>query len=336
MSLDCFVGENLLSGKPFHKALLDIDKSRLATIYAKCLASIARLVAFGRVSCWFAVLESSLTSLMRQISELAKKLNLLMLTVFQPSLGCQLLVISSLQDQVDDIVIGKSLNGTTGGKTAVILDSSVFLEIKRLENMLEEFFALVLSLTARFDDSILADSGYLGVSVAMVIDNSLAKHICKIFEVFGWLISIKLFFKNKISVSILGIYTDAFLAVRFSQAGEINFMIAKAVNKSFFIVLSGNFNKDGSHKCTSFKKCLNLGLVNSLGGSSYVKTPTWANFRDVAKTIDFLFISLNLVNAVVDRNIFDIGEFFDTNHQTVFMLMSLDRLLDMQLNSLHK
>ncbi|KAG9284120.1 hypothetical protein G9A89_022894 [Geosiphon pyriformis] len=48
----------------------------------------------------FAILESSLTSLMEQINELAKKLDSLVLTVSQPSPRCQLPVIPPSQNQV--------------------------------------------------------------------------------------------------------------------------------------------------------------------------------------------------------------------------------------------
>ncbi|KAG9294921.1 hypothetical protein G9A89_003261 [Geosiphon pyriformis] len=85
------------------------------------------------------------------------------------------------------------------------------------------------------------------------------------------LISFKLLFKNKLFVSILGLYAGASLAAWFSQAGDINSMIAKAINKSSFVILSDNFNENGSHKCASFKKCLDLGLVNFLSGCLHLE-----------------------------------------------------------------
>ncbi|KAG9295973.1 hypothetical protein G9A89_011825 [Geosiphon pyriformis] len=156
----------------------------------------------------FDVLKSSLVSLVKQISELAKRLESFMLVVSQPSSRCQLLVIPPSQNQMGNIVIKESSGETTGGKTAVNLDFSVSSKVKRLKNMLEKLSALVLSLIARFDGSILAEtklkekiclwivnkfddvcvftsglnSGYLGAGIALVIDNSLAKYICKIFE----------------------------------------------------------------------------------------------------------------------------------------------------------
>ncbi|KAG9289994.1 hypothetical protein G9A89_010300 [Geosiphon pyriformis] len=120
-----------------------------------------------------------------------------------------------LQDQMSNIVIRENLSRTTGGKTIANLDFSVFLEVKRLKNMLKGLSALVLR-----------------------------------------------------------IYVGASLAVWLFQADKINSIIAKAMNESSFIVLGGDFNKNGFHKCPSFKKCLDLGLVNFLGSSSYVKMPT--------------------------------------------------------------
>ncbi|KAG9295738.1 hypothetical protein G9A89_008966 [Geosiphon pyriformis] len=155
------------------------------------------------------------------------------------------------------------------------------------------------------------DSGNLGSGVAIVVNNSLACHICKVSEVPGQLLSIKLLFKNKLLVSILGLYAGASLAACFSQASEVNSLVAKAVNESSFVILSGDFNEDGSCKCTSFKK-------------------------SVVRTIDYVFISSNLVNAIVSRNILDVSEYFDTDHQAVCVSVGLGGLLDMHLNSLHR
>ncbi|KAG9306676.1 hypothetical protein G9A89_004223 [Geosiphon pyriformis] len=119
------------------------------------------------------------------------------------------------------------------------------------------------------------DSGYLSSGVAIVMDISLARHVCKVSKVPGQLLSIKLFFKNKLSVFILGLYAGA---------------SSIAVNKSFFVVLGGDFNENSLYKSVSFKRCLNLGLVNSLG---------------VKKTIDFILVSSNLVNTVVNHNVVD-------------------------------
>ncbi|KAG9289083.1 hypothetical protein G9A89_022392 [Geosiphon pyriformis] len=180
------------------------------------------------------------------------------------------------------------------------------------------------------------DSGYLGAGVVVVMNFFLAKHMCKVSEVPGWLMSIKLLFKNKLSVSILELYAGASSAVWFFQAGKINSIIAKAVNESSFVILSGDFNKNGSRKCASFKKCLDLRLINSLVGSLAVKMPTWENSRDVKRMIDYVFVSPNLVNVMVHHNVSGVSEHFDTDHQAVLVSLSLGRLLDMQLNFFRK
>ncbi|KAG9293984.1 hypothetical protein G9A89_019322 [Geosiphon pyriformis] len=154
------------------------------------------------------------------------------------------------------------------------------------------------------------DSGYVGASITIVMNRSLAKHIYKVFEVSSHLLCIRLLFKNKLLVSILGLYAGASLATQFSQADEINFLIAKTMNKSFFVILGGDFNEDSSYKYTSF--------------------------RNVAKTIDYVFISSNLVNAIMQRNVFVVSEHFDMDHKAVFVSLSLGGLLDTKLNSFCK
>ncbi|KAG9307349.1 hypothetical protein G9A89_017178 [Geosiphon pyriformis] len=166
-------------------------------------------------------------------------------------------------------------------------------------------------------------SGYIRAGVVMVLDNSLTKHVSKVSKIPGHLFCIKLLFRNKLLVSILGLYAGASLTVRFSQAAEINFLIARTVNESSFVIFGGDFNENGSQKCTSFKKCFDLGLVNSLGGSSSVKLSTWCNSRGVAKTIDFMFILSNLIGAVVDYDVAAVNDYFDTDHKTVSVSMSL-------------
>ncbi|KAG9304591.1 hypothetical protein G9A89_020155, partial [Geosiphon pyriformis] len=54
------------------------------------------------------------------------------------------------------------------------------------------------------------DSGYLGSGIAIIMNNSLVSHVCKVFEVFGQILSVKLLFKNKLSVMILGLYAGVF------------------------------------------------------------------------------------------------------------------------------
>ncbi|KAG9291303.1 hypothetical protein G9A89_021805 [Geosiphon pyriformis] len=180
------------------------------------------------------------------------------------------------------------------------------------------------------------DSGYLGAGVAVVMDSSLARHMCRVSEVPGQLLSVRLLFKNKLSVSILGLYAGASSVVWFSQADEINSFIAKAVNESSFVILGGDFNEDGSHKSASFKRCFDLGLVNFLVGSPAAKTSTWENSRDVTKVIDYVFVSLCLVNAIVHHKILNVNEHFDTDHRAVSVNLGLGGLLDTCLISLHK
>ncbi|KAG9298521.1 hypothetical protein G9A89_018880 [Geosiphon pyriformis] len=116
------------------------------------------------------------------------------------------------------------------------------------------------------------ESGYLGANIIIIMDVSLAKHVCKVFEVSGRLISVKLLFKNKLSVMVLGLYADATLEKRLAYSYVINSIVVEALNGSTFVVLGGDFNKNDFGHSMSFRKDLDL----SLG---------------VKKCIDFILVS---------------------------------------------
>ncbi|KAG9305778.1 hypothetical protein G9A89_001066 [Geosiphon pyriformis] len=80
--------------------------------------------------------------------------------------------------------------------------------------------------------------------------------------------------------------------------------------------------------CVSFKKCLDLGLVNYLVRSLVAKKPTWANSKGVEKTIDYVFVSSNLVNALVHHNVFEVSKHFDMDYLAVSVSLGLGELLD--------
>ncbi|KAG9285819.1 hypothetical protein G9A89_013244 [Geosiphon pyriformis] len=109
---------------------------------------------------------------------------------------------------------------------------------------------------------------------------------------------------------------------------EVNFIIAKAVNSSTFVVLGGDFNKYGSGKSVSFRFCLNLGLVNLFAGHCLVNTLIWCNLKSVEKTIDYIFVSNSLSSTVAKHWVGFVSEFFDTDHNTVAVSVGLGGLLD--------
>ncbi|KAG9297788.1 hypothetical protein G9A89_011303 [Geosiphon pyriformis] len=102
----------------------------------------------------FAILKSSLTSLMGQISKLAKKLDSLMLAVSQSSPE----LTSPSQNQVGDIVMGEGSSVATNDKAAVFLELFFSPDMVKFENMLESLSTSVLSLLAHLDSLILAGS----------------------------------------------------------------------------------------------------------------------------------------------------------------------------------
>ncbi|KAG9291357.1 hypothetical protein G9A89_003461 [Geosiphon pyriformis] len=180
------------------------------------------------------------------------------------------------------------------------------------------------------------DKGFFGAEVAIIMNNSLAHYVSKVEEVSGRVISVCLLFKDKLSVTVLGLYAGASSGTRFGQALEINSFIVRALNSSTFVVLDGNFNEDNSRKSASFRFCLNLGLVNSFGAHLLVRVPTWNNSRGIEKTIDYIFVSDSLSSAVAGRIVTSVSDYFDTDHKAVMVSVGLGELLDIQLNGLHK
>ncbi|KAG9293504.1 hypothetical protein G9A89_009228, partial [Geosiphon pyriformis] len=152
------------------------------------------------------------------------------------------------------------------------------------------------------------DIGYLGAGIAVIMDNSLARHVSKVEKVSGYLILIQLLFKGKL------------------LAPAVNSLIAKSVNSSTFVVLAGDFNENDFGRSASFKFCLDLGLVNSFAGHSL----------GVEKTIDFILVSETLSSAVVKHCVNSVSDFFNTDYKSVMVLVGLSGLLDIRLNDLHK
>ncbi|KAG9304580.1 hypothetical protein G9A89_020144 [Geosiphon pyriformis] len=180
------------------------------------------------------------------------------------------------------------------------------------------------------------DVGYLGASVAVVMNNSLTCHIFKVKTVPSQVILVQLLFKSKLSVTVLNLYAGASAGICFEQAFEVNFIIVKAVNTSTFVVLGGDFNECGSGRSASFKFCSSLGLVNLFNGHYLVKAPIWCNLRDVERTVDYIFISGSLSSAVVEHWVGSVSNFFDIDYNAMAVLVGLGGLLNVQLNSLHK
>ncbi|KAG9287449.1 hypothetical protein G9A89_023821 [Geosiphon pyriformis] len=304
--LNCITSEKLLSNNLSCKVFSDADKSRLAAIYAKYLAPVAYPVFFDGIS-WVKIVDIFSVPLLLICSGL---LNSGSSSKMKPTS----LDTNSFEERFMTLECSLASFARQISKLA-----------KRLESLVPAVFQFSpecqLLIVNKFDGMQVftsgLESGYLGASVVIIMNFSLAKHVCKVSEVSGWLLSIRLLFKNKLSVSILGLY-------------------AGAINKFSFVILGGNFNENDSIKCASFRRCLNLGLFNLLGESSFVKVPTWINFQSVAKLIDYVFVSSNLVNTVVSCNVADIGDYFDTDHKAVSVSLGLSGLLNMWLISLYK
>ncbi|KAG9291583.1 hypothetical protein G9A89_022002 [Geosiphon pyriformis] len=230
-----------------------------------------------------AVLECSLKLLLDQVSVLLKKLSFVELIPLTISSSALLLVASvflaSVLDSdmvLDNVLVPSILFSSVGSDLVANFSSSsskvLITKVGGLESKmvaLEAFINLVLErvcpwITDKFDGVCVFTSGldseYLGSGIAIVMDFSLAKHVCKVFEVPGRILSIKFLFKNKLSVLVLRLYTDASFGVQFSQT----------------------------------------------------------------------------VNVVVNHDVMDIDDYFDTNYHAVSVLVDLGGLLNTWLNSLHR
>ncbi|KAG9291084.1 hypothetical protein G9A89_012956 [Geosiphon pyriformis] len=62
--------------------------------------------------------------------------------------------------------------------------------------------------------------------------------------------------ENKLLVTILGFYAGVSTSMHFGQAADINSMVSKAVNSSFFVILSGDFNENESKRSEGFSATL--------------------------------------------------------------------------------
>ncbi|KAG9295337.1 hypothetical protein G9A89_013366 [Geosiphon pyriformis] len=107
------------------------------------------------------------------------------------------------------------------------------------------------------------------------------------------LISVKLLFKNKLSVIVLGLYTDVTLEKKLAHLHVVNSMVAEALNSSTFIVFGSDFNENNSGCSVSFKKFLDLDLLNSLQDFPLHKLSIWSNSKGVQKCIDFILAVKN-------------------------------------------
>ncbi|KAG9291922.1 hypothetical protein G9A89_004860 [Geosiphon pyriformis] len=347
ISVNCSIGGN--SGGCGRQVVSDQNRVHLAEIYKKNIAPIVQPVSFGgKISSSgvkpfsmtsgsfdisdlngrMASLECSLEFLAKQVSGIVKKLSFVELVPLAPFFCVSPLDVSVpviLVVELDMALDGGLILFTPSVFGADVLDAvlsssgSKILtsKVDGLEFKMSALKALIGSVLIKdkFDGIRIftsgLDVGYLDASVAVIINNSLARHVSKVEEISGRVVSVRLLFKDKLSVTVL-------------------------VNISTFVVLDGDFNESGSGRSASFRFCLELGLVNSFAGHYLAGTPTWYNSRRVEKTIDYIFVSKNLSSAVTKHWIGPVSEFFDMNHSTVMVSVGLGGLLNAQLNGLHK
>ncbi|KAG9284905.1 hypothetical protein G9A89_006283 [Geosiphon pyriformis] len=182
ISLNCSVDGNVSPGGPTHRILLDDNKSRLASIYARHSAPISSNIVGGssfpllfvhnglavsgsslemkstlvmsmELNDRFAALKHNLASLIKHVDKLVKRLNLPEPMVFQLSFGCQLLVTPLLQNQRANTVMSKNSGLVTGSEAivgVVVFNLSV---ISKMEETLNNLSITVMDLSAKINNA---------------------------------------------------------------------------------------------------------------------------------------------------------------------------------------
>ncbi|KAG9297448.1 hypothetical protein G9A89_020849 [Geosiphon pyriformis] len=259
----------------------------------------------------FAALEHSLASLVEYIDKLAKRLD-----------------SSGPMNQGANIVISKGSGVATGGKTIAGVTVCDSLVVSKIEETLKNLLIMVIDLLAKIDNTGLLmwkfttcnvqsfnvsakqeDIVYWHKESGNMIMNSFDE--ARIFtsgldigflrtgvveEVSGRTILVRLLFKGKVSVLVVGLYACVSPGDWFRQSAHS------------FVVLGGNFNKNKSKRNVSFSFCLSLGLVNSFGAE---------------KIINHIFISGSLILVTASCKVKSVTEFFDTDHRVVLVLVGL-------------
>ncbi|KAG9292363.1 hypothetical protein G9A89_015233 [Geosiphon pyriformis] len=138
-------------GKPLLLTFFSSSAQSGSVSYGKPLLTVS-----GKLEDHLKNIESSLISLAEQIGELVKRLDSFVLAVSQPSPGCQLPVTPPSQNQGEDIVMRAGSDDATSNKTAAVTGLTASPEVVKLENMLEDLSASVMSLLACLDGLALA------------------------------------------------------------------------------------------------------------------------------------------------------------------------------------
>ncbi|KAG9304070.1 hypothetical protein G9A89_005980 [Geosiphon pyriformis] len=200
----------------------------------------SELLTKSSLGCW------SKGILSDQVSVILKKLSFIeLVSLVAPSCALSLAVsvpsasvvdsdmtLDNVLALADSLFFGSSESATVlSSSDSKVLTSKVSgLEFKM--SVLEASFSSILS--------------FLGTGVAIIMANFLACHVTKIEEVSGCVVVVRLLFKDKFLVSVVGLYAGASSGTCFGQASKVNSVIAKAVNFSCFVILGGNFNENRS------------------------------------------------------------------------------------------
>ncbi|KAG9296302.1 hypothetical protein G9A89_014894 [Geosiphon pyriformis] len=259
-----------------------------------------------------ASLECSLKLLADQISSILKKLSFVELVLALSLATPTSLVLHLDMDMALDSVLMPSASpfSAAGNVVSDFSSSSSKVLTFKVGSLKSKMVALevLISLVLEKLDHLCSglvftsglESGYLGLGVAIIMNVFLVQHMCKVSE-----------------VSVLGLYGDVTLEKRLAYSHVINSMVAETLNGSIFVVLSGDFNENDSGRSVSFKKFLDLDLLDSLYGSLLHKLSTWFNSRGVQKCIDFILVNDGLRSSSFNQQVYCLDEFFDFDYLVI-------------------
>ncbi|KAG9289447.1 hypothetical protein G9A89_008008 [Geosiphon pyriformis] len=336
-SLNCSVSGKTFLGGPTCKILSEDNKSRLAFIYAKHSASISHPVSFGSIL-WANVVGKSLFSSLpvhNGSDSSGSFLEIKPTSVVSMELNDRFVALEhSLASFMEwmDIVMSESSDVATGGKTIC-------------GSLLHAMFRVSMSLLSRkiFDGMRIftsgLDNGFLGAGVAIIMDNLLARHVSKVEEVPGHTILVQFLFKDKVSVSVVGLYTCA------SPGNHGSLILAAAGHRmesvtEFFdtdyravlvlVGLSGllNVHLDGIHRNAN-KNCWKFKLKN-------MDTNGWRCFMECssAKFLERSVVFHNIEHSGDLDGILWFSEFDSMKNKTSLKFHGLEMLMSKIVNSI--
>ncbi|KAG9291925.1 hypothetical protein G9A89_004863 [Geosiphon pyriformis] len=251
LKCDVPVASTSKSSKTFKKVVSDKCHLQLAKLYEKKSWSLLVSADTSSLNAYLASLEQFLELLIDQVSVLttivaAKEDLALNMIVNSPELVLLLSFSASLNISTLGLNSSKVLMTKVGSLESklVAFEASVGSVLAKLDYLCAGLSINVPAkqedIAGKFEDVCVftfgLNSGYLGANVVVIMDSFLAKHVYKISEVPGLFLSIRLLFKNKLSVLVLGLYAGALSVLELLVLKIVKAFCEEDVNRFAFLM----------------------------------------------------------------------------------------------------